>query len=465
MPMEGSAFARVNFTDGAPVGEDYAGYVQDFGDVFDLRNGLEYGWTEDNTATARDRDDNDGPLPYDERYDSLNHLQNPSPVDRVWEIAVPNGTYFVRVVGGDINNVDHNIGFNVEGELTGLVPIRTVVGDPSGDDSLIQDRFVEFYVVVEVTDGKLTIRTDTTSPKPEPDANTSNNGNNKIVFVDINQVGVPPTGINLTGTAGNDNWYLKRSGDQVQVFNNADGSGTPASTHALGSNFSLAGGAGDDTVTIDLSGGDIGLGSFTIQGDAGTDQVRLVNADDGTLTLASAPTLNGHTLDLATGDLLVTGGNLAAIEAMVAGGSIATSAGTDFIGLAPIQQNGNVLVKYSYNGDVNGDGLINIDDYVEIDTAFLSQPANPVYAQGDFNFDERIDIDDYVMIDSAFLNQGAPLAASASPVSATSGGSPAAAVVAVADAEQEKKTVRKSGSSDSLFSSRRIERRAGRRGR
>jgi hypothetical protein len=38
-------------------------------------------------------------------------------------------------------------------------------------------------------------------------------------------------------------------------------------------------------------------------------------------------------------------------------------------------------------------------------------------------------------------------------------------VVAVADAEQEKKTVRKSGSSDSLFSSRRIEKRGARRGR
>jgi hypothetical protein len=39
----------------------------------------------------------------------------------------------------------------------------------------------------------------------------------------------------------------------------------------------------------------------------------------------------------------------------------------------------------------------------------LSQPATPTYGDGDFNYDGVINIDDYVMIDSAFLGQDEPL--------------------------------------------------------
>jgi hypothetical protein len=83
-----------------------------------------------------------------------------------------------------------------------------------------------------------------------------------------------------------------------------------------------------------------------------------------------------------------------------------------------VQQDADVLVKYTYNGDVNGDGRINSDDYFRIDSGFLAQPAAPTYHQGDFNFDETINSDDYFLIDSAFLGQGAPLAAASASASA-----------------------------------------------
>ena len=57
--MEGEALARVNFT--LLTGEDYQGYVKDGGQVYGPRNNLEYGWTQDNVATARDRDDTSAP--------------------------------------------------------------------------------------------------------------------------------------------------------------------------------------------------------------------------------------------------------------------------------------------------------------------------------------------------------------------------------------------------------------------
>ena len=65
------------------------------------------------------------------------------------------------------------------------------------------------------------------------------------------------------------------------------------------------------------------------------------------------------------------------------------------------------MIRGSYNGDANGDGRINSDDYFRIDSGFLAQPAAPTYHQGDFNFDETINSDDYFLIDSAFLGQGA----------------------------------------------------------
>jgi hypothetical protein len=66
-----------------------------------------------------------------------------------------------------------------------------------------------------------------------------------------------------------------------------------------------------------------------------------------------------------------------------------------------------VIVKYTYAGDSNLDGVITGDDYFNIDSAF---PQNlHGYFYGDFNFDGVITGDDYFLIDSNFPAQGAPL--------------------------------------------------------
>jgi hypothetical protein len=68
-----------------------------------------------------------------------------------------------------------------------------------------------------------------------------------------------------------------------------------------------------------------------------------------------------------------------------------------------------VLVKFTYGGDANLDGKINIDDYVKIDNGIASGLSG--WANGDFNYDGKVNIDDYVIIDSNIVNQGPPLAA------------------------------------------------------
>ncbi|MGE5611113.1 MAG: CAP domain-containing protein, partial [Bacillota bacterium] len=63
----------------------------------------------------------------------------------------------------------------------------------------------------------------------------------------------------------------------------------------------------------------------------------------------------------------------------------------------------SILVKYSFNGDINLDGMIDGDDYFQIDSGFIAKQSG--YHNGDFNFDGIIDGDDYFLIDSAFIGQ------------------------------------------------------------
>jgi hypothetical protein len=84
---------------------------------------------------------------------------------------------------------------------------------------------------------------------------------------------------------------------------------------------------------------------------------------------------------------------------------------TTFAG-QPVTQN-DILVKYTWNGDVNLDGSIDAADYFLIDSGFLTQQGQ--YRNGDLNLDGAVDAADYFLIDSAFLAQTAPLASQSFP--------------------------------------------------
>ena len=150
---------RINFQPAsAPVP---AGYLVDGGLAFAARgNGQTYGWNADNTAQTRDRNAANSA---DQRYDTLTHLQKPASPDAVWEIAVPNGTYVVRLVSGDASNFDSVFRTTVEG-------VQTVSGTPT-----TTTRWIEGTSTVTVTDGRLTIRSGAGA------------SNNKICFVEITQ--------------------------------------------------------------------------------------------------------------------------------------------------------------------------------------------------------------------------------------------------------------------------------------
>ena len=67
----------------------------------------------------------------------------------------------------------------------------------------------------------------------------------------------------------------------------------------------------------------------------------------------------------------------------------------------------DVLVKYTYGGDANIDGQINVDDYGRID--FNVGLGTHGWFNGDFNYDGKINVDDYGIIDFNVGIQGEPL--------------------------------------------------------
>src|SRR5207237_4373872 len=66
-----------------------------------------------------------------------------------------------------------------------------------------------------------------------------------------------------------------------------------------------------------------------------------------------------------------------------------------------------ILVQFTYRGDANLDGRINVDDYGRID--FNVALGSTGWFNGDFNLDGKINVDDYGIIDFNVAIQGPPL--------------------------------------------------------
>jgi hypothetical protein len=70
----------------------------------------------------------------------------------------------------------------------------------------------------------------------------------------------------------------------------------------------------------------------------------------------------------------------------------------------------SVLVKYTLNGDMDLNGVLDADDYFQIDNGFAKGAQG--YRDGDLNYSQSIDADDYFLLDLAFATQDEPQAAS-----------------------------------------------------
>ncbi|MEJ7711856.1 MAG: DNRLRE domain-containing protein [Pyrinomonadaceae bacterium] len=147
--------AKVNFQ---PAGATVpSGYLADAGAIYGERGGgYAYGWSADASANTRDRNSSNSP---DQRFDTLIFMQKYGA--HTWEMAVPNGTYQVKVVSGDPSYYNYNYRINVEGVL---------VVDGTSTSTV---RWIEGTQVVTVTDGRLTV------------TNEQGATNNKLCFLEI----------------------------------------------------------------------------------------------------------------------------------------------------------------------------------------------------------------------------------------------------------------------------------------
>ncbi len=136
------------------------GYLPDYGYVYgDRGNGYSYGWNEDNSSNAFWRltistKDETSLVPVDTDY-RRNSIITTADGARYWEIGLDNGMYYVHLMCGEPGdprnlydpsaNVLRNNTMNIEG---------TIVTDPDG---ALNSDYDEYYAVVNVTDGNLTI--------------------------------------------------------------------------------------------------------------------------------------------------------------------------------------------------------------------------------------------------------------------------------------------------------------------
>ncbi|MCC5849080.1 MAG: immunoglobulin domain-containing protein [Verrucomicrobia bacterium] len=133
--------ARINFQPASV--EAPPGWRVDSGNLFGPRgDGLDYGWTSE-PGTARQRNQSVSP---DVMHDTLIHCgEAGAETDPDWEIALPNGSYDLRVVMGDAQYTSNSFSLAVQGSsfLSGSTSNAT--------------RWIENRQEVEVQNGRLTL--------------------------------------------------------------------------------------------------------------------------------------------------------------------------------------------------------------------------------------------------------------------------------------------------------------------
>jgi hypothetical protein len=104
----------------------------------------------------------------------------------------------------------------------------------------------------------------------------------------------------------------------------------------------------------------------------------------------AGPLSNTTTIGVATGEQILFVG--AGETALFAGRTVTST---------------TVVAMYTYAGDMNFDGLIDVADYGSIDN-WIQFPGTTGYMNGDLNYDGVIDVADYGVIDNSIQLQGAP---------------------------------------------------------
>jgi beta-galactosidase len=408
--MTGTPFARINFQ--PSTSSSIPGYDADNGLVFGARpDGLSYGWNVDETANARERTSGFiGSPPPDPRYARFIHMERNGAF--FWEIAVPNGTYDVHIVGGDPGFTDSTYGIDLEGRLA-------LSGTPT-----TSNLWLESIVRVSVTDGRLTLSNDAAGV------------NSKIDYIDINtttpfafvqsnrlfvnfqgfpiSLGMQSGKISATSGATTLNFDPATFADALVTGSTSDtvtlngGSFTFAGGTSPGLSLVLNGGAAlmmdasESLTHLTISGGQL----FVKAGGAGPLRVQTINLTGGLLDLADNSLIIDATPATAVRPLLVSGFNGGAWDGSGIDSSTAASDVTHLHALGYAEASdlgvstfmgqsvgpGAVLIRYTPYGDNNLDGTVDIgNDFAMLLDGLAAKNASS-WVQGDYTFDNKVDL-------------------------------------------------------------------------
>jgi autotransporter-associated beta strand protein len=158
------------------------------------------------------------------------------------------------------------------------------------------------------------------------------------------------------------------------------------------------------TGTTTIAGGTLILGK-NAQAEVLTGPGGIVNA--GLLALDYS---GGGTNPSGTVNTILSGGFAGGFQS----GQIRTTNAVDAtkaIGWRDDSANSQVLIKYTWEGDANVDGVVNALDFNAVATNFGA--TGRVWAQGDFNYDGAVTTADFTMLAQNFLK--APLASAPPP--------------------------------------------------
>ena len=228
-------------------------------------------------------------------------------------------------------------------------------------------------------------------------------------------------------TPANKTWIGPTSGGNWSTAANWSPSGVPTASDAVlisGKSVNLGGSA--TVASLTLTGG--ATLSVAANGDrvlrtsnlmiAGTSKLNL-NDNDLILDYSGATPMSDVVSKIVQGRGASPTG-IYSPQANASGGltALAVAEARDVLGIAGSENasfSGQsvdatcVLVKYTYGGDANLSGSVDVDDYGQIDFNSSIGGVIPGFFNGDFDFSGTQDVDDYGIIDFVVNIQGSPL--------------------------------------------------------
>jgi hypothetical protein len=288
------------------------------------------------------------------------------------------------------------------------------------------------YTIAPGTGGSLTIddSTDNTGMSPSIIVNTGNHSITAPISLANGVIVATASGTSLTiASSITGNGALTANGAGTFIISSGGSLNIPLTVNG---NVTFTANAGNGILLRTVSSISIGpIGKLSITDPAPANHLNRSVLTASALSFAGATNNWQGTLDLAGNDLVVYNGDLNNIANQLktglhgSGGIASTTAAQDTTHMTTLgyriggiafdglnTTTADMLVKYTYNGDADLNGVINGADYQQIDNGFGQHLTG--WFNGDFNYDGVIDGTDYSLIDNTF-NQIS--ASGASPLS------------------------------------------------